>query len=273
MLRILSLGAGVQSSAVALLAAEGVIPPLDGAIFADTGSEPAGVYAHLDRLTPALPFPVYRVTAAGRAGLGDEILKATRGESTIGSSARPPFFVRTLTGGKGMIRRQCTGDYKIDPIQQQIRALLGLVRRQRWPADVRVQQVMGISIDEASRMRTSRVPTIMHDYPLVDLGWTRSKCRTWLADRGWHPPKSACTFCPFHSDRGWRELRDTDPAGWQEAVTIDRAIRRGLHEKALVGELFLHGSLKPLELVDLSTPAERGQPNLFENECEGHCGV
>jgi hypothetical protein len=94
MLRILSLGAGVQSSTVALLAAEGAIPPLDCAIFADTGSEPAAVYAHLDRLIPALPFPVYRVKAAGREGLGDEILKTTRGEGIIGSHSRPPFLSR-----------------------------------------------------------------------------------------------------------------------------------------------------------------------------------
>jgi len=270
MLRILSLGAGVQSTTVALLAAEGAIPPLDAAIFADTGAEPQGVYAHLERLIPALPFPVHRITAGN---LFIEIMKAATGVSQRGSHARPPFYVKSGAGEKGMIRRQCTGDFKIDPIEKHIRGMLGLQPRQRWPRDVRVQQLFGISIDEASRMRSSRVPTITNEYPLIDLGWTRSKCRDWLAARGWFPAKSACTFCPYHNDASWRELRDTDAAGWEQALEVDRAIRTGLQRSTLVGELFLHGSLIPLEQVDLSTAAERGQPNLFENECEGHCGV
>jgi len=29
----------------------------------------------------------------------------------------------------------------------------------------------------------------------------------------------------------------------------------------------------PLAEVDFSTAEERGQGNLFQNECEGHCGV
>lgn len=49
-LRILSLGAGVQSTTLALLAAEGRLPRLDAAVFADTGWEPRAVYEHLDRL-------------------------------------------------------------------------------------------------------------------------------------------------------------------------------------------------------------------------------
>lgn len=48
-LTVISLGGGVQSSVMALMAAEGLIKPMpDFAIFADTGWEPAGVYRHLD---------------------------------------------------------------------------------------------------------------------------------------------------------------------------------------------------------------------------------
>ena len=49
-LRCLSLGAGIQSSTVLLLACEGVIPRFDVALFADTGWEPKAVYEHLDWL-------------------------------------------------------------------------------------------------------------------------------------------------------------------------------------------------------------------------------
>ena len=39
-LRILSLGAGVQSSVVLLMSIKGILPRLDAAIFADTQWEP-----------------------------------------------------------------------------------------------------------------------------------------------------------------------------------------------------------------------------------------
>jgi 3'-phosphoadenosine 5'-phosphosulfate sulfotransferase (PAPS reductase)/FAD synthetase len=49
-LRLLSLGAGVQSTTVLLLACEGEIPRFDAALFADTRWEPRAVYTNLDRL-------------------------------------------------------------------------------------------------------------------------------------------------------------------------------------------------------------------------------
>lgn len=64
-LRLLSLGAGVQSTTLALLSAAGDLPKLDGAIFADPGWEPAAVYTHLDRLEQEIlqpaGIPLYRV--------------------------------------------------------------------------------------------------------------------------------------------------------------------------------------------------------------------
>jgi hypothetical protein len=36
---------------------------------------------------------------------------------------------------------------------------------------------------------------------------------------------------------------------------------------------FLHRSLVPLDKVDFSTDFERGQGDLFQNECLGMCGV
>jgi hypothetical protein len=273
-MKILSLGAGVQSTTIALMSARGELPTLDVAIFADTGSEPAAVYRHLAWLqTPGLlPFPIHVVKANGGISLGDGILAAMNGQGGRGSHARPPLFVLNPDGSRGMVRRQCTGDYKIDPIEKEVRRLLGLKTRQRWPKTLMVEQWIGISRDEASRMRDSPRPAVRLRYPLIELGWSRNNCLDWLEAKGYPtPPKSACTFCPFHSDRMWRDLRDNDAAGWREAVAVDRAVRHGF--KNLKGTMFLHGSLTPLEDVDLSSPAERGQPNMFENECEGVCGV
>ena len=59
---IISLGAGVQSSTMSLMAKHGEITPMPkAAVFADTGGEPRKVYTWLDWLEKQLPFPVYRV--------------------------------------------------------------------------------------------------------------------------------------------------------------------------------------------------------------------
>ena len=56
---VISLGAGVQSSTMALMAANGELPKPDCAIFADTGNEPKAVYTYLDFLKKILPYPIY----------------------------------------------------------------------------------------------------------------------------------------------------------------------------------------------------------------------
>lgn len=66
---VLSLGAGVQSSCLALMAANGKLGQMPiAAVFADTGDEPKTVYKWLEYLGTQLPFPVYRVRRSFRDG-------------------------------------------------------------------------------------------------------------------------------------------------------------------------------------------------------------
>jgi hypothetical protein len=91
-LRLLSLGAGVQSTTLALLAVEGRLPRLDGAIFADTGWEPAGVYAHLDRISVVLAeagIPLHRVSGGD---LRRDAVDPSRRFASI------PYFVKNPPG-------------------------------------------------------------------------------------------------------------------------------------------------------------------------------
>lgn len=264
MLHVISLGAGVQSTTLALLAAHGEITPMpDCAIFADTQAEPTRVYDHLEWLASpnVLPFPIFRVTAGS---LENQLLFETK------KNGRPPFFVLNPDGTGGMLNRQCTGDFKIDPIRKKVRELIGLRVGQRAPKTVCVEQWIGISTDEASRMKPSAHPFIKHRFPLIEAAMSRRQCLKWLADNGYPPPpKSACVFCPFHNDDMWRDLRDNDIPGWNRAVAVDLAIRHSLG----TGAAFIHRQLRPLSDVDLSTAADRGQLDLFGNECEGMCGV
>lgn len=262
-----------------LMAARGLITPMpECAIFADTGAEPASVYRHLEWLTSGvLPFPV-RIVKEGN--LRDVLLAFTRGEGGRGAHARPPFFVQNADGTRGMLRRQCTRDYKVDPINREIRAILGIKKHGRWPKTPAVTQWIGMSTDEASRMKDSGIPAVTIRWPLIEMGMSRTDCLRWLESNAFpKPPKSACTFCPYRHDDQWRSLRDNDPDGFAEAIFVDNALRSGTKWRGIDGKLFVHASLRPLEEVDLRTNAEKGLPepayqiNLFENECEGMCGV
>jgi hypothetical protein len=256
-----------------LMAAHGEILPMpDCAIFADTGNEPSAVYDHLRWLMSpnVLPFPVHIVSVGN---LGEEILRSTRGESNCGSYARPPFFVKNHDGSRGILRRQCTGDYKIDPIRKKVRELLGLVHRQRAPKTVEVEQWMGISADEKIRAKPSQHAFVVNRFPLIESRMSRGDCIEWLKRHNYPiPSKSACVFCPYRSNEEWRILRDTDPAGWTYAVKLDAAVREGLSGPGSQGKLFVHDDLVPLSQVDLSTAEDHGQLN-FLDECEGMCGV
>ncbi len=63
MINVISLGAGVQSTCMAMMAKDGALPMPDCAIFADTGNEPLHVYTHLENLKKILPFPIHIVKA------------------------------------------------------------------------------------------------------------------------------------------------------------------------------------------------------------------
>ena len=268
-LRILSLGAGVQSSTLALMIQRGEIPMVDAAIFADTQSESKATMKWLDWLEKLLTFPVYRVT---NGSLKDNLLKSNKDIYVRGTSI--PMFTRNKkTGKKGMIRRACTSTYKIEPITKKIRELLGMKFRQKVPKDYKVMQLFGISRDEVQRMRTSSYHYIDFDYPLIDKSITRKGCFEWMEDNGYPaPPRSACTFCPFHSNEEWRNVK-ANKDEWNAVVALDKQLRTGLYgtERKEV-EYFLHQSAVPLDQADISIK-KKDQLDLFQNECEGMCGV
>jgi hypothetical protein len=263
MLNVLSLGAGVQSTTLALMAAHGEITPMpDCAIFADTGWEPKAVYDHLAWLMSpdVLPFPVHQVTIGP---LREHVIK--RSNSTGQRFAAVPWYVRMPDGGDAMGRRQCTKEYKLTPIRRKVRELLG-GKTPKGGAQVWI----GISTDEAMRMKPSQLGYIINRWPLIDHRMNRNDCLRWLEKHGYPtPPRSACIGCPYNSDRRWRDMRDSDPVSFADAVAVDAAIR---NMPGFRGQSFMHRSMKPLDQVDLSNAEDRGQLNLFNNECEGMCG-
>lgn len=312
MIRVLSLGAGVQSTCVLLMSCTGVLPKLDAAVFADTQWEPTEVYKHLAWLEAEAAnygIPVHRVT---RGDLRQDAIdfRRTGGKASGLPGAKRwasmPLYILSPDGGVGIVNRQCTKEYKVEPIERFIRrTLLGLQPRQVAPANA-VEHWFGISADETQRRRTSPNHWQTFRYPLIDdvngasqgrlfpVGFERRDCLQWMETHfGIAPPRSACLGCPFHSDDEWRRIRTTDPEGWADAVAFDRDIRAAdaaLQKTKFAGRLvglpYLHRSCKPLDEAILDgkpIPAPivgegfRYVGNLtddgLQNECLGHCGV
>ena len=269
-LRVLSLGAGVQSSTLLLMMINGEIPRPDHVIFSDTGWEPKAVYKHLEFLKglmeqEGIPF---HVVSAGN--LRDDFLTEKKRFASM------PLYIRDPdTGKKGMIRRQCTGDYKIDPVNRKLRELAELLPRERC-LEHRITVIIGISLDESQRMRDPEFSWIRNEYPLVDKRITRDDCLKWCEDKGYpRPPKSACIGCPFKSTTEWLELKNAkDQEEWLDAVDFDRQLRMNARiiEK-FRGEAYLHHDAIPLDQVDFESKIPRREPNLFDQECTGMCGM
>lgn len=252
-LSILSLGAGVQSTALLILAARGDLEPLDYAVFADTGWEPAAVYEHLDRIDHEVAQPAgieIRRVSAGH--IRDDALDPEHRFASM------PMYVKNQDGGDGMGRRQCTSEYKLKPLKRAVRELLGASPREdgvpgRVPTGRWAEQWIGISVDESHRALDSKSTQYMPArWPLLERGLSRADCMAINTAAGFPgTPKSACIGCPFHGNNQWRDLRDNHPEEWADAFDFDAQIRNGsaranAQGQPLRGQMFLHRSRVPL---------------------------
>ena len=238
---------------------------VDAAVFADTMWEPKHVYSWLDYLETQVPFPIYRVNN----GSLRECIERKQNTSG-GRFAAIPWFTINPDGSTGMGRRQCTSEHKLVPLRREMRRLAGYEKGARISKGT-VTALIGISLDEAIRMKPSTDKWITNEWPLIDLGMTRDDCLRWMESHGYpKPKKSSCIGCPYHSDDEWRSLK-ADPDAWADALKVDEIIR--LPTRGMRVHQFMHKDRIPLKDVDLLTPRERGQQDLFGNECEGMCGV
>lgn len=287
MKHVLSFGAGVQSTTLLLLSCEGLLPRLDHVIFADTQWEPAAVYRHLDWCREHAARHGITIDVRSAGNLRSDLIEfwGPRRASADGKRyASIPAFVRNPDGSRGIVRRQCTSVYKIDVIERYQRDVLGLRPRQRWPLDHVLTSWIGISTDEAQRMKRSVRPAVKMWHPLIEAesiakrqtgrlfadGWSRQDCLAWLESRGYpRPPKSACIGCPFHNNAEWSAL---SPAELADAVEVDRSIRASnADRRGTVGQVYLHSSLVPLSEVRFTSAPDNDVG--MGDECGGVCGV
>jgi len=270
---VLSLGAGLQSSTLALMAAHGEVTPMpDFAVFADTQDEPASVYTWLDWLEKQLPFPVRRVT---NGKLSEDTLRdrVTKDGRTYQRTNIPLYTLGTDGSFGAALMRSCTADFKITPILKFNRKACGIVRGQKFAT---VTSWIGISIDEQQRMKDSREKWCINRFPLVEVRMTRTQCIEWMNRNGYpEPPRSSCVYCPFHSNKEWRRLQTEEPKEFERAVQFERDMQSAKARcQSFASVPYLHNARKPLDTIDFRSDVERGQHLLsFMDECEGMCGV
>ena len=249
-MKIISLGWGTQSFALAAMVALGELEPVDFAIHADTTHERTATYRFAEKWTPWLEERGVKVVTT---------ISANANIIEHGGTPLPTFQITEK--GLGMLGRQCTNRWKIQPMRREIQR-----RRNGEP----VEQWLGITLDEVQRMRQSDVKYITNRYPLIENRLSRWDCIKWLDEHDLEvPTRSACVFCPFHSRAEWRDIRDNAPEDWIKSVEVDELIRKARPPY----DLFVCNQRKPLEECDFDTQEDAGQLSLWENECIGICGV
>ena len=269
--RVLSLGGGVQSTDLLLRSLRGEFEHKpDYAIFSDTGSEPKAVYTYLEWFTRFVEqefgFEV-RVISAGN--IYADTLEFVRGDSKRTDGI--PFHIKSTNGHKAILKRQCTGYYKILPIRRHVKKDL--------PKKGNLELWLGISYDEMQRMKDPDVKWLIHHYPLVEKRIKRYDCIQNFKKYGLQVPvKSSCTICPYHSDDYWHWLYANEQDSFEAAVELDELIR--YYPGITDAECFLHHSCRPLKEViqDIIKRKEAGKrqlsmfPELID-ECDGMCGT
>lgn len=265
----LSLGAGVQSSTLLMLAIAGEIECPEHVIFADTGLEPRAVYVHVEWCAKqAINAGIgFHVVQAG-SNIREQIESFERDESKH-INARPPFYF----DGSGPVRRQCTRDAKIKPIHAKQIELMGFRSARGIPDGCAITQI-GISTDEARRASPSQTRWIELDFPLVDpLRWSRGDCQAWW-DAYYHDvplPSSSCIICPYKTENMWGRLKRMQPEDFADACDLDDRIRAAYFRRTGQSP-FIYRGLKPLREASFDTDQETLD---FDDAiyCAGGCGL
>lgn len=216
-----SYGGGVQSTAIACLVASGKLPKPDLIVMADTGREPRATWDYLHKHADPL---------LARHGLKVEIapheLATVDLFSTQGKPLMPMFS--TVNGKIGGTTNFCSGEWKKRVVRRWLRQR-GVKQATMW---------LGISRDEASRMKDSDVKWLTHSYPLIDLRLKRADCVRIIEKAGLPPaPRSSCWMCPYRGSQEWANLPDDEFAA---AQAVEREIQ------AVDSKLWLLNSGLPL---------------------------
>lgn len=268
-MKILSFGAGMQSTALALMACENakavkplypLVPVYDEVVFCDLGFEPPWVLRQVEFTRKAcewagIPFrildaPLYR-----------DFMENFGERRTISI----PWWTLGDDGHKSKMPRNCTIDYKVNLISKHVRwELLGYKKGQRLrDEDKKAHEMhMGFSAEEAHRCKESPNPMFVNKFPLVEMGLVRADNYAYIKDVwGLDTKASACCFCPFHQNYFFQYLKENLPETYEKLVGVDELLRDKNPKPPMDSDLFISRSRK--RLADL-TPEDCADAQCFE---------
>jgi hypothetical protein len=256
-INVISYGAGKQSTYMLLNALEGKYKyKPDIAIYSDLKCETKATEMYVDYMKAYVKQKYdFDIIIVSEGNLMSDFIDYIEGKRKRASSL--PLY-NGETGAP--IIRQCTGDYKIKPLRQYLQTIRGKRNVRQW---------IGISADEAERMKIPNVKYIEHFYPLIENRISIDNIKKWFeVNKIPEPMKSSCLICPFHSFQYWQNLKKIFPVEFKIACDFDDKIRQ---LPTMKSKTYLYRKCIPLRDADFSM-----QPSLFPElieECEGLCGL
>lgn len=225
----ISYGGGTPSLALIILNIKGEIKPLynknkiDEIIFADTGWDRTDTMKQMKEIKKYCESYGYNfsIVQSNRGSLEKNLLDALTDKNATfknGNKINGYLPIPYHSKDKGLAQRQCTGIYKIFPINQYLRKKYGSVSR--------IAQ-LGIHFDEFYRVKDPKVKRDINRFPLVDLKLKRNDCIKIVSETGLPmPPKSACVGCPYLPASRFIELNFENPKDFSRAEKIDTLMNK-----------------------------------------------
>ncbi len=272
-MKILSFGAGMQSTALALMSCENahasgpppypLVPVYNAVIYCDLGLEPPWVYDQLE----------FTRKACVDAGIFFKVLDTPLYQDLLENFGERrvisvPWWTLREDGHKSKMPRNCTIDYKVNEITKYVRwELLGYSKGQRLdPRDYKAHEMhMGFSVEESRRCHENPHRLFVNRFPLVEMGMDRAASYAYILEHwGLDTKASACAFCPFHRNFFFQHIRDHAPQTYQAVVKVDHLLRDKTPKPPMDSDLFISRSRKRIEEL---TPADCDDAECFE-----YCG-
>jgi len=268
-MNILSCGAGMQSTALALMACENarigsvhpLVPVYDAIIFCDLGHEPPWVYKQVDFIKQACQDSGLNFYVLTEKSLYDDYLNRF-GKARVTAI---PFWTIGPDGKKAKMCRHCTLDHKIIQIQKFVRhELLGYRKGERSRSEDLGAHSMyiGFSNEERQRIFDNRHPFFTNRFPLIEMGYERPDTYRYnLEVWGLDTKASACCICPFHTNYFFKHLEKEHPASYDAVITIDRLLEKEQPNTKINSSLYISRSRKRIENL---TPCECEDGEFFQ---------
>ena len=272
-MKILSCGAGMQSSALFLMSCQNalaqkkgkpavwpLVPIYDVSVFCDLGLEPPWVLKQVQFLqrcgeSSGVPFVVLK------SPLYQDFIENFGERRAISI----PWWTLKEDGHKSTMPRNCTIDYKVNVIAKYVRwHLLGYRKYQRLrDVDLKGHEMhMGFGAEETRRCKENPNPLFINKFPLVEMGLKRADNYAYIKDVwGLSTRASACTFCPYHRNYFFQFLKENEPEQFAQVVHIDELLRDKTPKPPMDSDLFISRSRK--SLVDLC-PADCKDAEYFD---------